>query len=69
MITPEQAIQMAREVGSLVRNGDHCFDDEELTAFANAIRRKTLLDAAAFVETEEITGVAALILRDMAEEE
>ncbi len=44
--TTYQAIALAREVGSLVRNGDHCFDDEELTALCNAVRKQVLLEAA-----------------------
>ena len=51
-ITTDQAIALAREFG-LKRNGQWCFDEEELqdmlTYFANKVREQTLLEAAEYV--------------------
>lgn len=60
-ITTKQAIALAREVGATVacQFGEHYeFDisSEELTAFANAVRKQTLLEAAEFVDTQGLAG-------------
>lgn len=64
MLTTEQAIQMAREYGY----GGQQITPEELTAFANAIERKTLLEAAERAEEFESQGAFVLWCKRMAGE-
>ena len=82
MITTDQAIALAREVGATVSVGNVSdtnyitLKDEELTALCNAVRKQTLLEAAEWFDKDagchgmdSVQTVAAVNLRRMAEVE
>lgn len=73
MITQDEAIQMAREAGGTYfgESGEYWMDmpEESIAAFANAVRRKTLLEAADECKWRVDTIMLEHDLRRMAEVE